>query len=72
MAKFKSTRSIGRVVTSREFTEEDYSAMWSKDQLIVKMAEALKVAITVNDSKDGKTAYVSNETVSLLDAALFE
>lgn len=46
--------------------------MWMKDQLLTKLSEALKVTVTVNDSKDGKTSYVSNETVSLLDAALFE
>ena len=71
MAKLVSARVLAQPSKAREFKEEDYATMWLKDQLIVKACEALKVPVTVTPSKDGKTAYVSNETIALLDVALF-
>ena len=72
MAKLISARVLAAPSKAREFKEEDYATMWLKDQLMVKLCEALKVPITVTPSKDGKTAYVSNETVTELDSAMFE
>ena len=72
MAKLISARVLAAPSKARKFEESDYATMWLKDQLIVKLSEALKVPVTVTPSKDGKTAYVSNETVAALDGAMFE
>jgi len=55
-----------------EVTEENFKALSSSQQLLVNLCFALNIDAELTEAKDGKSRWLSRESVSTLTEALFK